>query len=162
MELESLKSKVGSSTDSEGRTIEVKVMSAILVPIFGQVGEIKHKGILKDTVVRYVNGKPVIETVAVNKGNGRLLLTARYEVLDAGGNVAAKGGMGRAYLLVGTERVFRVELKAELPPGTYRLRMTCVAPQLKKPLKSQVTFELKPPPAPAQDAAAARHVPGRS
>ena len=153
MELEPLKHQVASSTDPAGRTMKVKVIATIMVPIFGQVGEINYSATLGEIGVAKHKGQPTIEALITNTGSGRLVMTGDYEIVDRADKVVSKGPCGKAYVLTGSERLFRSPLTKPLAPGTYTLRVRYTSAPLKTPLVKQCSFEWKPPP---EDAAKSR------
>jgi hypothetical protein len=80
-----------------------------------------------------------------NTGNSRLLVTGKYEIADSAGKVMEEGSLGKAYVLRGGERVFTIDVKANLPEGDYTVRIRCNCPQLKEAITGEQKLSWKPP-----------------
>ena len=152
MELESLQTQTGKTKDAEGHTMEVEVVSSLLVPIFGTFGEVRREGTLDSVTLRHDPKQgAIIETHLTNHGTGRLLVEGSYELTNAAGNVVDQGKIGYAYVLAGAERLFSKPVSVPLPKGEYQVAVTYQSPQLDKALVERATLTLTeavtPPPA---------------
>jgi len=149
MELENLSTTVGESTDEAGRTLKIEVVSSVMVPIFGTVGEVVREGTL-DTLAAKPDPEQgtVIETHLTNRGTGRLLVKGTYEIMDGAGKVVADGQIGYAYILPASERHFTRTVEVPLPAGQYTVAVEYESPQLDSTLAQQTTLTLAKPSTP--------------
>ena len=151
MELESLNTVTAKSKDNAGREFKIEVISTILVPMFGQVGNIRYGAKLEETYVKPSPNGPVIESMVVNSGNGRLVLQGSYEITNGDGKEVSTGFFGKTYVLAGMDRLFEATPKEALAEGSYTLRVKYSAPQLEAPLEQEIQFEWKPVLPPAEE-----------
>ena len=145
IELESLKTTMGTGKDAAGREYAVEVIPSILVPVFAIKGTVRYEGHIERVAAARTAKGVTLETLLVNTGTGRLLIDASYDVSDADGKVVSSGSLGKAYVLRETKRRFKVLIKDDLPGGTYALKVRCASPQLKKPLTMTQQVEVAPP-----------------
>jgi len=148
MELESLKASIRTGRDTGGREFKVEVIPTILVPVFGQVGKVRHSGVVTSTRLIQDKTGPALEMVVTNTGTGRLLLGGNYTVTDASGKKLAEGPCGHGYVMPRARRLFKSPLKATLAAGTYTLNVRLSAAQLKNVVLSderRVTYTPPPP-----------------
>jgi hypothetical protein len=145
MELESLKTAIGEGEDASGRKLRLEVIASILVPIFGEVGDSRYEGLVKEVKLSAHEKGTRLEVAMANTGNSRLLVTGKYEIADSAGKVMEEGSLGKAYVLRGGERVFAIDVKANLPEGDYTVRIRCNCPQLKEAITGEQKLSWKPP-----------------
>ncbi len=144
MELESLKTTFAKGDDGEGRSLKVEIIPAILVPIFGKVGDIRLEAIHKGAEVVWQEKKRSIVSLISNTGEGRFFITGRYEIISPSGETVSEGSMGRAYVLPGSSRKFTASLDdAKLPENRYTIRIHYSSEQLEQSISAEIPFELK-------------------
>ena len=149
MELESLKTTTGSKKDAAGRTLNIEFIPSVLVPIFGTVGKVTYKGLLKSTKISQGIKTPQLQCLLVNKGNGRLLVKGSYKIISEAGKEVASGGCGYMYIFPGSERLFTTTFKKNIPDGKYTLKVEYTSPQLKKTVltdERKFTYKFVPKP----------------
>jgi len=139
MELESLVQNEATATDSLNRTMTVRVVPSILVPIFAKKGKVPYGAEISKSTISG-EAAPRIESVLVNTGRGHLFVDGVFEVLDASGDIIQEGGMGRTYLMPGNERMFRAGLRDDLPEGEYVVRLEYSSSQLSDPVRDEISF----------------------
>lgn len=143
MELESLDTVTHKGLDAKGREMSVKVISSIVVPIFGKVGNVRYRGMSKEIkVVSEEKGK-TIETWVANTGEGRLFLEGKYEIVSDSGKVIENGNLGRSYVLPGGNLKFSVAVKTEMETGTYTIKVRYHSTQLERPILDEIQFMAK-------------------
>jgi len=151
MELENLSTTVGQSTDDAGRNLKVEVISSVMVPIFGTVGNVVRDGALDSVAARAEPEKgTIIETHLTNRGTGRLLVKGTYEIRNGSGDLVADGQIGYAYILPDSKRHFTRTVEVPLPAGQYEIAVQYESPQLDKPLAGQTTLTLAEPSTPPE------------
>jgi len=152
MEMESLDTQVAKSTDAGGRNLKVEVISTVLVPIFGTVGEVTRKGTLDAVKATAVPDKGTFIAAQIsNQGNGRLLVQGTYEIRNEAGTVIETGDVGYAYILRESSCQFSQKVKNTLPAGRYEISVTYESPQLEEPLTGKTTLTLTEPSVPVTE-----------
>jgi len=152
MELENLDTQVGRTRDAAGRELKIEVITTVMVPIFGTVGQVHYDGDLTDVAAGPDEKKgAVIQAALLNKGDGRLLVTGEYVVKNAAGDAVAQGALGYAYLLPGGRRVFQDHVRVPLPAGRYTVHVKYSCPQLKQALQRDVPLVLASPSEPPKE-----------
>lgn len=146
MELESLKASIRTGKDDAGRAFRVEVIPTVLVPVFGQMGNLKYSGTI--TSVKLVHDEKAgatLKTLVTNTGTGRLLVNGKYSLLDESGKEVVAGPCGYGYVLPGTKREFSAPVKkASLAAGTYTARVRVAAGQLKAVMSNEQRVAYKP------------------
>lgn len=146
MELESLNTTMTTGHNNKGETFNIGIIPTILVPIFGQVGEIKYDGTFGDAALKQTPEGIVLDSCLTNTGTGRLRPIASYEILNSDGASVEKGALGVAFVLAQNERLFQAPIKTALPEGTYTIRVSCAIPQLPVPITRETVINWKPTP----------------
>lgn len=145
MELESLKSVMGTGKDQAGREYQLEVIPTILVPMFGTVGNVRYRGNLKEVKVTSNEAGQVIAVLVENTGEGRLRIEGKYEIRDSSGGEVEKGSIGKSYIFPGLEQIFSSQLKSKLKEGNYKVRVEFNCPQLKQPIENEFPLVWKAP-----------------
>ena len=143
MELEALDTLTQKGLDAKGRELSVKVVSSIVVPIFGKVGTVRYRGMSKEIKVLSEGKGKTIEAWVSNTGEGRLFLEGKYEIVNSSGKVIEDGNLGRSYVLPGGNVKFSVAVKTELETGTYTIKVNYHSTQLEKPILDEIQFMSK-------------------
>ncbi|MBC8412749.1 hypothetical protein H8E50_03645, partial [bacterium] len=73
-----------------------------------------------------------------NTGQGRLLVTGHYDILDLSGEIVEEGTIGKAYVLPGLKRKFSTLLKTDLSAGNYTVRINYTSPNISEELNGQI------------------------
>jgi len=152
MELENLAtSKSAVKDEKSGKTVQVRVTTSILAPIFGTVGNVTYEAQIKDLQVRVENGAAFLTALVAAAGTGRLGIKSDYEIANASGTVVNNGALGAGYVIGGCQRRLRKQMEVSIPPGSYTVKISCTADHLETPVTRafQVTWP-DVPPAPAQ------------
>jgi hypothetical protein len=148
MELESLTvNEIVSKDEKSGRSTKVKVVTTILVPIFGTVGEASYSGEVKDLQVRVENNAIALKALLAATGSGRLQVKGSYQIVDASGKVIDTGPFAAGYVFRGGQRWFTRNIEAAIPKGEYTVKVSVEAPHLEQPLvkEATVTWPERPP-----------------
>lgn len=149
MELESLNTTVSHGQDSSGHGMKLEVIPTVLVPMFGTVGVVTHQTTVQEVKTSVEGGRPVVVTHLTNTGTGRLFLTGKYEVSDAGGKIVDKGGAGATYVFSGTQRNLKAPIRGDLPNGQYAISVIYTSPQLSEPITAVAKLDWTKPSAAA-------------
>jgi hypothetical protein len=148
IELESLRRFRSQTTAENGATMGVDLVTSVIVPVFGRVGDVAYTGSLKSpALVSAPDGTPTMRVVVANSGAGRFLVEGEYSLRDASGATVASGLFGRGHVYRSNERLFSRAVDAPLPDGTFTASIKFVAPELKQALEisAPVTWKaLKP------------------
>ena len=155
MELENLTRQAAQAADESGHEYKVEVVTSVLVPIFGTVGQVRYAGTFDELHADRDEKGPRLEVLLTNRGTGRLLVKGTYEIVTAAGEVVETAELGYAYVLPGEERVFSAHVKASLPEGSYTVRVRYEVPQLEQPLERETALAVGPSPPAAESAASA-------
>jgi hypothetical protein len=142
MELQSLKVNETVVEDPEsGNTVTIKTLTAMMVPIFGTVGEVSYEGVIKEIVLKNNNGTLYLNALIASTGTGRLGAIGNYEILNAAGEVVDQGPFAQGYILPGCQRWFDKKMEADLPEGRYTAKIAINAVHLQEPLVKQTQVE---------------------
>lgn len=141
MSLETLKARETTMDLGDERSVKLTVTTSLLVPIFGQSGDIDYDGALGEVDLIVAEGRPAVAAVVKNTGTGRLVAAGTYKLTDATGKEVASGKVGHSYVMAGTERRFVEPLAAPLPPGSYTLEVSYKTDRLKSLLTKKVAVE---------------------
>jgi hypothetical protein len=144
IELESLKTnEARSADDGAGRTMSIKVMTSVLVPIFATMGDIKYNAQLESIKIVPEVGKTGkrIEAQVNNQGRGSLIATVQYSILDASGEIVKEDIFGRSFILPESKRLFsRVIEGDDIPQGQYTVKVECNDSHLEAPLYKSMQY----------------------
>ena len=155
MELESLNVTIATSKNEETqRSVKLKTISTIMVPIFGIVGDVEYAGVIESMDFTAHEDKVYVKALVAATGNGRIGAKGMYEITDASGHVVTEGPLGKAYVLRGGKRWFATAVDtSELVDGPYMVRVTFEAAHLEQPLSReiQITWPLPPEPLPTEN-----------
>ncbi|MBN1786865.1 MAG: hypothetical protein JW806_00555 [Sedimentisphaerales bacterium] len=145
MELESLRTSETTSTDEEsGKSVKLRVVSTIMVPMFGTVGDVVYEGNIEDVNIVTRSDGVFIHSIVNNTGAGRIGAKGEYIITDALGQVVYEGKIGKGYVLGGTKRRFLHKIADELPEGKYNVKVTYSALHFNEPLTSEIEIDWKP------------------
>jgi len=138
MELESLRINEALSTDpNTGKTVKIKMLSTIVVPIFGSAGTVRYEGQIKEAGISVENGEVMLNALVAATGTGRLGLIGKYQILNATGQVVDEGPYTMAYVLRESQKWLSKKIDKPLSPGTYLVKMVLEDMHLKPPLETQ-------------------------
>ncbi len=139
MELESLRVNEITSTDEEsGKSVKLRTISTIMVPIFGTVGDVDYDGVIKDVKLVTNDGAIYLRALLAATGSGRLGAIAKYEIRNTDGEILDEAPMDRAYVLRGTQRWLTRKMEVELPEEVYTIKIIVNAAHFEKPLTKQI------------------------
>ena len=142
MEMESLNAIGSKSVEKDGKTLNIKMISAIMVPIFGTVGKVKYAGAIDEIKLSaHPKGGVAVETTLSNQGTGRLGATVNYQIHDASGQLTAEGILGKSYIFRESKRRFFQKIEEDLSPGLYTVTVSATAQHLKKPFERETQVE---------------------
>jgi len=151
MSLEALKSRETTMDLGDDRAVKLTVTTSLLVPMFGQSGQIDYNGALGEVDVMATANGPAISAVVKNTGTGRLVVAGAYKLTDESGNEAASGKVGHSYVMAGTERHFVEPLAEPLAPGRYTLEVSYKTDRLESLLTERVEVDWPGPTVAADD-----------
>jgi hypothetical protein len=141
MELESLAvNEMLSKDEKSGRSVNVKVMTTIVAPIFGTVGKTSYAGQVKDLQVQVENGAVVLKALIAATGSGRLQVKGDYEIVDASGKTVDSSPFAAGYVFRGAQRWFTRKIAAALPKGEYTVKVSVESPHLEQPVVREATI----------------------
>jgi hypothetical protein len=148
MELESLAvNDVTSKDEKSGRSVKLRAITKILVPIFGTVGKTSYEGQVKNLQVQAEKGAVVLKALVIATGTGRLRIDSNYEIADASGKVVDSGPFAVGYVFRGGQRWFTRKIEAVIPKGEYTARISLRSPHLEQEVagEAKVTWPEMPP-----------------
>lgn len=114
--------QAGDTSDG-GTSVKLAVSSAIVVPIFVQVGEVGHEWSLVDLEAQTDEKGSRVSITLGNTSNGRVPFETEVDIVDANGEVVAHEERGRLSLFPFSERVLQMPIETELQPGEYMARV---------------------------------------
>lgn len=142
MELMSLDTNMIKQQGAAGRSMSIKIIPAILVPIFVASGDVTNQATLSDLKVTPGEAGLTAEALVSNQGQGHLLIEGRYQLLDNSNAVVEEGSLGRDYILPASVRKFSNVIKASPPKGDYIFKVEYTAPQLEAPIRQFIKCTL--------------------
>jgi P pilus assembly chaperone PapD len=145
MELESLRASVSEADDGHGRQLKLQIVSSILVPMFGTVGNVQHQAAVQDVRMSVVNGRQKIEFMVNNTGAGKLLLNGSYVIKDTTGQAVRQGTIVSSYILPASERFVPAMIDEPLDSGTYTVHVECHSKQMPQPMAGDFQVVWKRP-----------------
>ncbi len=160
MELESLAvNEAVSKNEETGRSVKLKTITTIMVPIFGTVGKPTYEGQIKDLQIQVEKGEIVLKALVATTGTGRLGIRGTYEILDNAGTAVDSGPFGAAYVLRGAQRWVTHKIDAGVASNQYTVKLSFEAAHLTRPLMKESLLTWPEIPPAAAQAAAAKDVP---
>lgn len=126
--------------DSTKVRAKVRVVTNILVPIFGQMATVEHHCELSALAATKTPGGLTIAARVANTGSGRLRVKGSYEVLTADDQQVSQGLIGDDTILPGGDRVFQQVVKGDFPAHVYKVRVRYESPKLPNVLGGQTTL----------------------
>ncbi|MCK4546557.1 MAG: hypothetical protein KAW17_03860 [Candidatus Eisenbacteria sp.] len=145
IELEPLEGSFTEAQDPDGRTMRLEIVTSILVPIVGEVGEIQHSFEMEDLSAWKTQEGIAITAHLVNTGTGRLHPMGAFEVLNASGDIISEGLIGDDTILAGGERIFSRVVKGDFPDPSYAVRVRYSAKRLEESVAGQTRVTLRGP-----------------
>ncbi len=143
MELESLEANIATSKDRHGRVMNLAVIPAIVVPIFGVNGDVRYDFQVKEISTQATDQGFQFQVTIVNSGSGHLLLDGHYELIDPAGKVLVDGRFVHSYIMPESTVHYARTIKSDLRKGRYTLEVYCKAKGkgLEKHGSAQVTIQ---------------------
>lgn len=142
MELISLETNLIKQQGAAGRSMSIKIIPAILVPIFVTSGDVTNQASLSDLKITLGEAGLTAEALVSNQGQGHLLIEGAYQLLDSANAVIEEGRLGRDYILPESVRRFSNVIKVSPPKGDYTLKVEYTAPQLEAPISQSIKCTL--------------------
>lgn len=140
-----LEGTLSSASDDHGRTFNISVLTAALVTIFGQVGDVRYDLSLLNLTLKDENDSTILELQLQNSGAGKVnLLGGDYKVVNQEGTPVAQGSLSEFPLLRGGKRNLKLRLEAKLAPGPYTVKVHVGVRQLPAPFDLQAPVVLGP------------------
>lgn len=118
-----LKAANVKSQDDAGHIINLKVISVVLVPIYGYVRGTKNSGNLKQIAVNQQKDEIEVTFTVVNTGNGVLRLDGICQIITSAGKVADELGYKKIAVFPKNERIIKMKTRKELKPDNYILKV---------------------------------------
>lgn len=127
LEFKNLAARTFSTDSSEalasGRSIDLSVSTAIVVPIFVQVGDVKYEWSIIELKTEMSDQGPQVSITLGNTANGRIPFTTAVDIVNGQGETVAQEKLGTLSLFPLSERVVQVPIKTKLDPGEYTVRV---------------------------------------
>lgn len=124
LEFEKLTARTLVSRDtSQGRSVNIAVSTAIVVPIFVQVGKVDCEWSLLDVKAETGERGPWVSITLSNTANGRVPFRTEVDILDGNGDIVAHEEKGELSLFPFSERVLQLPIRTELEAGEYTARV---------------------------------------
>ena len=143
MELESLNTQTATSVDKKGRSMKIKIVSTIMVPIFAQTGKVLFSAAASDAqLVRRGEQASVVLAVS-NTGSAHIATMGKFEIVNGEGQSVVNGNFPKTYILRQSKRLFDVPLSTTLPTGNYSIRAQLSSAQLSGPIVYEGPLTLK-------------------
>jgi hypothetical protein len=130
--------------EKDGRAINIQVITAIMVPVIGQVGDLKYAADLSDLKAWKTDKGIQIQSRLGNKGNGRVHLKGTYELVGKDGKVVAQGLIGEGTILVDGQRIFKQSVTGDFPSDCV-VRVRYASEELKDVLAGETSIAAGPP-----------------
>ena len=120
---EPLKGLEAHLQDTLGAKANMRVMTNILVPVYGRVPQVNYRCELADMVALRTADTVSIATRVINTGSARVRVKGSFEILAGDGTKAGEGLIGEDMILAGGERVFRQAFVGKFPAKEYMVRV---------------------------------------
>lgn len=128
LEFTNLAARMATSDDTTAETnVKIAVSTAIVVPIFVQVGEVSYNWSILNLKAEMGEVRPQVLVTLSNTANGRVPFSTEIEILDASETVVAKQDRRELSLFPFSERVVTLPIEAELEPGDYTVRVRVIS-----------------------------------
>ncbi|MGB5325573.1 MAG: hypothetical protein WBN40_09145 [Pseudomonadales bacterium] len=124
MELESLEGRDYTTDDGAGRTFNLKVVPAVLAPMFGKQGQVVYDFDVKAVELKKTaRNKMALEVEIENLGNTVISFRGLYEIVNEAGEQLVESTMDGGMLLREKTRKFVTFIEPDIPPGKYKLNI---------------------------------------
>jgi hypothetical protein len=143
LEFEPLQGQMAEA-ERDGRTVRLQIISSILIPVIGQIGQMKYGADVRDLTAWKTEKGVEVRARLGNDGNGRLRMKGTYELIGGDGAVASEGILGDGTILVGQERVFGQRLEGSYPDGC-SVRVKFGSDKLAEVLTGEAPVDATPP-----------------
>jgi hypothetical protein len=111
-----------TSKDTKGHTFNLKVLSIVLVPIYGLVEGAKSSGQIKQVKVERQKEELIAYCTLLNNGDSALRLDGECRIIDSSGNVAEELPVKKIVVFPKNERILGLKIKKDLAGGEYTAR----------------------------------------
>lgn len=112
-----------TSNDNKGHSVDIKIVSIIIVPIYGYVKGTKYSGQLKSMDIKKEDdGSLSINSIIVNTGDGVLRLNGKCQFTGSSGKTAAEKDIKQQFIFPKEERFVKVKIKEILKPDKYTVK----------------------------------------
>lgn len=112
------------SDDGKGRSFDLKVISLVLVPIYGRVKGVKYSGQLKQLKVNMQDGKLEPIVTILNTGDGNISLNGMCQIINSQGEVVEEISFSKVVIFPKRDRIFKRKIEANLKPDKYLARFS--------------------------------------
>jgi len=132
------------SQHAQGHSFDIKVVSIVLVPIYGQVKGTKYSGQLKQVKINKQDASLSPTVTIVNSGDGVLNLDGMCQIVNSQGEVAEEISFKKVVIFPKSDRILKTTLKTTLKPDKYLARFNFQSNQqgVDIELKDEAKFEL--------------------
>lgn len=111
------------SNDGKGHSVDIKVVSIVIVPIYGYVKGTKYSAQLKSLDIKKEdNGSLVVNAIVVNTGDGVLRLNGKCQFISDSGETAAAIDIKQQFIFPKEERIVKIKIKEILKPDKYAVK----------------------------------------
>ncbi len=142
LEFMPLTTETVTSHDSTHQTnVKLVVSSAIVVPIFVQIGDVDYKWSIMEMQAHEVGDNAEVAITLSNVGNGRVPFRTELDVVDSSGAVIAHQERGEISLFPFSERVVSLKVTDPIPIGMYTVRARVASDKANDMLAGETRFQ---------------------
>tara|TARA_R110002167_G_scaffold15034_3_gene60502 strand:+ start:4554 stop:5357 length:804 start_codon:yes stop_codon:yes gene_type:complete len=144
IEFTPLKYTIMNSEDAYGHKMQVKVLSRILVPIYGLNDGINFSGSALN--LRGINSNDMLQLSALidNDGDGVLRLQGLWQVFRQGESEPLQHVDVKSFIVLPKlKRQMRAQLEQPLPPGNYELELLLTESRSKVDVSNRASFTIE-------------------
>lgn len=147
IQFEPLTEQVASSTNGRGVSASIKVITSILVPIYGRYGDYTLSATIDSLEARRTEKGLLLRAIITNTCPGGLRIGGDYEITDAAGEQVSSGALTRSFILPRSTRIVKALVTQSLPPGVYTLSIQVRDRKTKEALAAgNTSFSIAAPP----------------
>jgi hypothetical protein len=133
-----------TTLERQGRKMDVKVVTAILIPVIGQVGKVNYAADIQGLRAWKYDRGIMVEANLDNTGTGRVRLKGNYQLIGSDGAVVSEGLFGDASLLVGGKRILSQTVAGTFPDA-YSIRVRYESEKLPDVIAGEAQVSPIPP-----------------
>jgi len=114
-----------TNTDKQGRKMEFKVITALLIPIYGEMPGIVYDGSIKDVSAEQDGSHLKLSAMIANTGQGGLRISGNWKIFDKeSGKLVKTVKTGKSLILPQQRRHLVTKTDEVIPAGQYTVILT--------------------------------------